>query len=95
MRKNPHSRILKGKPKEQHLNIVPKSCSFKKNLELTFINLIYYFHFSLNQKKQIVKFFRASHESTTSIINSTTENMGLIFTKYDATVVMKLNNFDT
>lgn len=25
MRKNPYSRILIGKPKEQHLNIVPNS----------------------------------------------------------------------
>jgi len=25
MRKNPHDRILKKKPKEQHLSIVPKS----------------------------------------------------------------------
>ena len=30
MRKNSHSKILKGKPKEQHLNTVPKSCSLKK-----------------------------------------------------------------
>ena len=28
MRKNPHSRILKGKLKEQHLSIVPKSCPY-------------------------------------------------------------------
>ena len=27
MRKNTHDRILKGELKEQHLNIVPKSCS--------------------------------------------------------------------
>ena len=27
MRKNPHGRILKGKPKEQHLSTIPKSCS--------------------------------------------------------------------
>ena len=27
MRKNPHSRILKGELKEQHLSTVPKSCS--------------------------------------------------------------------
>ena len=27
MRKNPHGRILKGEPKEQHLITVPKSCS--------------------------------------------------------------------
>ena len=94
MRKNPHDRILKGKPKKQYINIVHKSCSFKKSLELIFITLIYYFHFSLNKKK-IVNFFCALHESTTSFINSTTENMGLIFTKYDATVVMKLINFDT
>ena len=26
MRKNPLDRILKGEPKEQYLNIVPKSC---------------------------------------------------------------------
>ena len=26
MRKNPHDRILKGEPKEQHLSIVPMSC---------------------------------------------------------------------
>ena len=25
MRKNPHDKILKGKPKEQHLSTVPKS----------------------------------------------------------------------
>ena len=25
MRKNPHDRILRGEPKEQYLNIVPKS----------------------------------------------------------------------
>ena len=28
MRKNSHGRILEGEPKEQHLNTVPKSCSF-------------------------------------------------------------------
>ena len=28
MRKNPHTRILKGKLKEQHLSIVPKSCPY-------------------------------------------------------------------
>ena len=27
MRKNPHGRILKVKPKKQHLSTVPKSCS--------------------------------------------------------------------
>ena len=27
MKKNPHDKILKGKPKEQYLSIVPKSCS--------------------------------------------------------------------
>ena len=27
MRKNSYSKILKGKPKKQHLCIVPKSCS--------------------------------------------------------------------
>ena len=27
MRKNPHGKILKWEPKEQHLNIVHKSCS--------------------------------------------------------------------
>ena len=27
MRKNPHGKILKGKPKEQYLSIVPKSYS--------------------------------------------------------------------
>ena len=26
MRKNPHDRILKEEPKEQHLSTVPKSC---------------------------------------------------------------------
>ena len=26
--KNPHSRILKEEPKEQHLSTVPKSCSY-------------------------------------------------------------------
>ena len=31
IRKNPHSKILKGKLKEQHLNTVPKSCSFYKD----------------------------------------------------------------
>ena len=25
MKKNPHGRILRGEPKEQYLNIVPKS----------------------------------------------------------------------
>ena len=30
MRKNSHGKILRGKPKEQHLNIVPKSCSYVK-----------------------------------------------------------------
>ena len=30
MKKNSHSKILKGKPKEQHLNTVPKSCSLFK-----------------------------------------------------------------
>jgi len=29
MKKNPHGRILKREPKEQHLSTVPKSCSFK------------------------------------------------------------------
>ena len=28
MRKNSHDKILKMEPKEQHLNTVPKSCSF-------------------------------------------------------------------
>ena len=28
MRKNPHSRILKGELKKQYLSTVPKSCSF-------------------------------------------------------------------
>ena len=28
MRKNSHDKILKGKPKEQHLSTIPKSCSF-------------------------------------------------------------------
>ena len=27
MRKKPHDRILREEPKEQHLSIVPKSCS--------------------------------------------------------------------
>ena len=31
MRKNLHSKILKGKLKEQHLSIVPNSCSFRKS----------------------------------------------------------------
>ena len=52
MRKNPHDRILKGKPKKQYINIVHKSFSFKKSLEPIFISLIYYFNFSLNQKKK-------------------------------------------
>ena len=30
MRKNSHGKILRGKPKEQHLNIVHKSCSYVK-----------------------------------------------------------------
>ena len=30
MRKNSHGKILKRKPKEQHLSTIPKSCS-KKN----------------------------------------------------------------
>ena len=28
MRRNPHGRILKGKPKKQHLSTIPKSCSY-------------------------------------------------------------------
>jgi len=28
MRKNPHGKILRGEPKEQHLSTVPKSFSF-------------------------------------------------------------------
>ena len=28
MKKNPHSRILKGNPKKQYLSTVPKSCHF-------------------------------------------------------------------
>ena len=28
MKKNPHGIILRVKPKEQHLSIVPKSCPF-------------------------------------------------------------------
>jgi len=28
MKKNPHNKILKGEPKEQHLSTVPKFCSF-------------------------------------------------------------------
>ena len=28
MKKNPHSRILRGETKEQHLSTVPKSCPF-------------------------------------------------------------------
>jgi len=30
MRKNPHGRILKGEPKEQHLSITLKSYSYSK-----------------------------------------------------------------
>ena len=30
MNKNPHDRILKEEPKEQHLSIVPKSCHILK-----------------------------------------------------------------
>ena len=30
MRKNLHSKILKGEPKEQHLSTVPKPCSIRK-----------------------------------------------------------------
>ena len=30
MRKNSHGKILRGKPKKQHLSIVPKSCSYVK-----------------------------------------------------------------
>ena len=26
MRKNPHGKTLRGKPKKQHLNTIPKSC---------------------------------------------------------------------
>ena len=40
MKKNPHDKILKGEPKEQHLSIVPKSCHFKKNLIPTFMKNI-------------------------------------------------------
>ena len=29
MRKNPHDRIFKDEPKEQHLNTVSKSCSLR------------------------------------------------------------------
>ena len=32
MRKNPHDRILKIEPKEQHLNIVLRSCSYYYSL---------------------------------------------------------------
>jgi len=32
MRKNTHDRILRGKPKEQYLSTVPKSCSLKNIL---------------------------------------------------------------
>ena len=28
MRKRPHDIILKGEPKKQYLNIIPKSCPF-------------------------------------------------------------------
>ena len=31
MRKKPHGRILREEPKKQHLNTVPKSCSFLIN----------------------------------------------------------------
>ena len=31
MRKNSHDKILKGKPKEQHLSTVIKSCSLRIN----------------------------------------------------------------
>ena len=40
MRKNPHNKIFKKKPKEQHLNTIPKSCNFRKFLILTFMENI-------------------------------------------------------
>ena len=50
MRKNPHYRILKAKLKEQHLSIIPKSCSFLKHtnigLDTVFLILLKYLFFS-------------------------------------------------
>ena len=45
MRKNSYGRILKEEPKEQHLSIVPKSCS---NLKI--IDSLSYFFFKLFKK---------------------------------------------
>ena len=36
-------------------------------MEITLISFIYYFHFLLNKKKQIIKLFRASRKSMTSM----------------------------
>ena len=40
MRKNPHSIILKGEPKEQHLSTVLKSCSLFYYTYFNFFSLI-------------------------------------------------------
>ena len=43
MRKNSHSRLLRGEPKEQHLNTVHKSCSLSLSLSLYIYIYIYIF----------------------------------------------------
>ena len=39
MRKNPHGRILRGEPKEQHLKTVPKFCPYI-NLKLVICKIL-------------------------------------------------------
>ena len=36
-KKNPHNQILRRKPKEQHLNIIPKTCVLQNMVTLLLI----------------------------------------------------------
>ena len=41
MKKNPHDKILKGKPKKQHLSTIPKSCSMINYALLLHLNCLF------------------------------------------------------
>ena len=62
MRKNPHDRILKWEPNEQHLSTVPKSCPFLKDFYKNFfiylsLQIYHYIIFCMFDKY----FFKVNH----------------------------------
>ena len=73
IRKNPYDRILKWKPKEQHLNIVPKSCpsiipssnSIKVTFlfYLSFLLLFFFFLIYILYKSNLINIINFSHKN--------------------------------